>query len=395
MGGVKLKEMSRRHKTVLIIGSSVLLLIILFLISRTDRRPHVDFGRVALGNIAAAVTASGTVQAATEVQISAIVSGTIEQLAVSEGQTVKRGDLLIQLDKQEYSASLTRAQASLQLTEAALAQSRAMYNRAKELFDKHLISRQDYESVQTQYLLDQARVKEAAATVEQAARQLGHTTITAPIDGTITQLRVEEGELVVVGLPNVPGVVLMVVADMSKMQVQGEVSEIDVVSIRTEQRAFVTIEAFADTVFGGEVTEVAMSPIQAGADAVVNFLVKVGLDDSIPHLLPGMTAFADIITASHDSVLLVPIQTVLTKTVEQLAHKARPQGVPLRTEVQAVFIVEHGIAYLVPVNTGIAGRDYLEITSGLNLGEMVITGPFAAIQKLRTGTAVKGRESAD
>jgi HlyD family secretion protein len=391
MVGIKFKEMSKRRKAILIGVSIAVLLVILFLIGRTDRRPHVELSKAGLGNIAATVSASGTIQAATSVQISATVPGTIDKLAVSEGQHVTRGELLLQLDEKEYRANLTRAEASLQLNQAALAQSRAMYNRAKELFKMHLISRQDYENAQTQYLLDQARVKEAAAAVEQASHQFESTTITSPIDGTVTQLSVEQGEQVVIGVPNVPGVVLMTIADMSRMQVHGEVSEVDVVSIKTGQKAFITIEAFTDSVFDGEVTEVAMSPINGGTiGGVVNFLVKVSLSDSVPSLLPGMTAFADIVTASHDSVLLVPIQSVLTKTVGQLAPHFRPKDIPLQTEVQAVFIVERGSAYLVPVTTGIAGRDYLEITSGLKLGEVVISGPFAILQKLRSGTAVRG-----
>jgi len=391
MVGIKFKEMSKRRKAILIGVSGAVLLVILFMIGRGDRRPQVELSNVTLGNISATVSASGTIQAATSVQISATVPGTIEKLAVSEGQTVKRGELLLQLDEQEYRASLTRAEASLQLNRAALAQSKAMYNRAKELFEKHLISRQDYENALTQYLLDQARVKEAAAAVDQASHHFESTTINSPIDGTVTQLSVEQGEQVVIGLPNVPGVVLMTIADMSKMQVHGEVSEVDVVSIKTGQKSFITIEAFVDSVFDGEVTEVAMSPINGGSvGGVVNFLVKVSIDDTVSRLLPGMTAFADIVTASHDTVLLVPIQSVLTKTVEQLAPHFCPKDIPLQTEVQAVFIVEHGKAYLVPVNTGIAGRDYIEITSGLKLGEAVISGPFALLQKLRSGTAVRG-----
>ncbi|MDR0307025.1 MAG: efflux RND transporter periplasmic adaptor subunit [Chitinispirillales bacterium] len=390
MDRIKLKDMNRKRKIILIAGSAAVLLVILLLIVRTDRRQHVELGKVSLGNISASVSASGTVQAATEVQISASVPGTIEKLAVSEGQAVKKNEVLAQLDQQEYRANLTRAEASLQLTQAALAQSKTMYSRAKELFNKHLISRQDYESAQTQYLLDEARVKEASAVVKQAKKQLDDTIITSPMDGVVTQLKVEVGEQVVIGLPSVPGVVLMVIADMSRMRVEGEVSEVDVVSIQPGQKAFITVEAFIDSVFEGEVTEVAMSPINAGAGGVVNFLVKVSLDDSVPNLLPGMTAFADIITASHDSVLVVPIQSVLTKTVSKISPQYRPKDIAPQTEVQAVFIVEHGTAYLVPVTAGIAGRDYLEITSGLRLGEVVITGPFAVLQSLRGGTAVKG-----
>ena len=391
MVGIKFKEMSKRRKAVLIGVSGLSLLVILLIIGRGDRRPQVELSKVTPGNISATVSASGTTQAAISVQISATVPGTIEKLAVSEGQTVKKGELLLQLDEQEYRASLTRAEASLQLNRAALAQSRAMYNRAKELFDKHLISRQDYENALTQYLLDQARVKEAAAAVDQASHHFESTTINSPIDGTVTQLSVEQGEQVVIGLPNVPGVVLMTIADMSKMQVHGEVSEVDVVSIKAGQKSFITIEAFVDSVFDGSVAEVAMSPINGNSvGGVVNFLIKVNIYDSIPGLLPGMTAFADIVTASHDTVLLVPIQSVLTKTVEQLAPQFRPKDIPLQTKVQAVFIVEHGKAYLVPVNTGIAGRDYIEITSGLKLSEVVISGPFALLQKLRSGTAVRG-----
>jgi len=159
------------------------------------------------------------------------------------------------------------------------------------------------------------------------------------------------------------------------------------------QRAVVRVEAFAGRTFGGEVTEVSMSPVvpDGAAEGVVNYLVKVGFDDTVPGMLPGMTAFADIITARSDSALMVPIQSVLTRQVEQLAPQFRPEDAPAGTEVQAVFVLENGAAYLVPVQTGIAGTDHIEISAGLQRGQTVITGPFGVIRDLQSGTAVRGR----
>ncbi len=382
----------RRRNILIVLGAAVVLLIFLATFIGRERSSRVQLAEVVLGRLVSTVSASGVVRPATEVQISSNIPGTIERLPVSEGDTVKEGELLVQLEQQEYQAALSRAQAALDLAQAALTQSRAQFERAEQLFEQELISRQQFEAAQTQFLTDQARVREAQASVQQARRQLEQTTITSPITGTITDLNAEAGEQVITGSTNIPGTVLMVVSDLSEMQVQAQVSEAEVARINKGQSAVIEVEAFPGRTFEGEVQEVGYSPQQQDptAQGAVNYSVRVGFQDTVSALKPGMTAYVDIITARADSVLMVPIQAVLTRPVEQLSPDFRPQGAQPGDEVQAVFVYENGVAYLVPVKTGIAGEEFIEIVSGLQRGQEVITGPFEVLRELQAGDRVVG-----
>ena len=381
--------MSKRLIIILIsLGVIILIALVIIFAAASKRGPRVEVAQVVLGNIVSTVSASGVVRPATEVQISSTVAGNIEKLPVSEGDTVKKGDLLIQLGQQEYRAEVQRAQAALDLAQASLAQSRAQYERAKQLYKQDLIARQEFEAAQTQFTLDQARVREARANIEQAKRQLEQTTITAPISGTIIALNVEQGEQVIPGSLNVPGTVLMVIGNLSRMQVLADVSESEVAKINVGQPAVIEVDAFPNRKFEGSVAEVAFSPeaTQGTVEGVVNYLVKVGFTDTVPELKPGMTAYADIITARKDSVLMIPIQAVITSPVEQLAPQFRG-NLQEGTETQAVFIYESGVAYLAPVKTGIAGQEYIQVT-GLKRGQEIISGPFGVLRELQSGERV-------
>ncbi len=382
---------TRRRKNILIIlfvGLS--LIMVLALITGRERRPEVQLAQVVLGNLVSTVNATGVVQPATEVQISSSVSGSVQELPVTEGDTVDRGDLLIQLEQQEYQAALQRAQAALDAAQSAFAQSRAQYERARRLFEQELVAEQEFEAARAQYLADRARVREAAANVRQARRQLEETTITSPISGVVTQLNVEIGEQVVPGQLNVPGTVLLTVANLSRMQVETQVSESEVAQISVGQSAVIEVEAFPGRKFSGDVVEVGFSPDtpEEAADGAVNYSVSIGFEDTVPELKPGMTAYADIVTARRDSTLMVPIQAVVTRPAEQLSPAAQGNFQP-GTEVQAVFVHDNGVARLMPVETGIAGMEFIQIASGLKRGQEVITGPFEVLRELQTGQGVR------
>ncbi|MFP4681257.1 MAG: efflux RND transporter periplasmic adaptor subunit [Chitinispirillaceae bacterium] len=383
--------MTKRRRNILtVLGVAVVLFVVLILVAGQDRRPEVRLAQVVLGNLVSTVNATGVVQPATEVQISSAVAGSVERLPVSEGDTVDRGDLLIQLEQQEFEAALQRAQAALDAAQSALAQSRTQFERARQLFEQELIAQQEFEAARAQYLADRARVREARANVEQARRQLDETTITSPLSGVVTELNVEEGEQVVPGQLNVPGTVLLTVANLSQMQVEAEVSESEVAKISVGQSAVIEVEAFAGRTFRGEVVEVGFSPetAEGAAEGAVNYSVSVGFMDTAAQLKPGMTAYADIVTARRDSVLMVPIQAVVTRPVEQLSPQAEGEF-QAGTEVQAVFVSDNGVARLMPVKTGIAGTEYIQIESGVQRGQEVVVGPFEVLRELQTNTRVR------
>ena len=386
------------EKKRILLLSLIVIVILLFLVFmlRGPRRTIVEVADVFRGDIMSIVSTPGVVRPKTEVQISSSVVGTVEELPVREGQQVKEGELLVRLEQTAYLAQVQRSRANLELTEANLQQSRNQWNRAQQLYDMELISQQEYEEARTQFLLDQARVKEARATLNQAREELNETTITSPLNGTVTQLNIELGETVITGTVNMPGTVLMVVSDLSTMEVECQVDEADIARVRQGQRANIQVEALPGTVFVGSVSEVGYSATQDDLGGVpattVRYLVDVTIEDSVPALKPDMTATVEIVTQEKGDVLMVPIQAVVTRPIEQLSEEIEVDGAVPGQEIQAVFVYEYGIARLVPVNTGILGENYIEITEGLTEEQTVISGPFSALRELQTGEQVEPQQ---
>ena len=297
-----------------------------------------------------------------------------------------KGQLLILLDQTEYQAQVQRARANLDLTEASQAQSRALFKRAQELFNSKLISEQEYEAAYA-VLLDQARVKESRATYAQALEQLEDTRITAPISGTVTQLNVELGENVIPGTLNNPGTILMIVADLSRMQIECEVDEADIASVRKGQRVAVEVEALSGRQFRGSVMDIgyAAASDREGfprEDATVSYAVDILIMDSVDILKPGMTANVQIVTEEVKDVLIVPLQAVVVRPVGQFSGMqtdGSSEDLDGDGEMEGVFVYDNGVARLLPVKTGVTGEDYIQITGGLQEGQQVISGPFEVL----------------
>lgn len=377
---------------VLIITLTLVLFVVIVL-SALNREPVriVEIAAVERGNLFSIVEVRGVVRPETEVSISSPVVGTVEEIAVSEGQQVQQGDLLLRLRQQEFEASVRRAQAALELTLAARNQSRTQYERAKELYQAELISREEFESALTQVQMDDARVKEASAALDEARRQLEFTVFTAPITGTVTRINIEIGEQVIVGTLNIPETILMVVSDLSSMQIHCDIDEADIARIAIEQPAVIEIEAFVEQTFDGTVTEVGTAPVfdtEASPDpeGFVVYRVTVGILDTIEGLRTGMTAYVAIVTAQGNDVLMVPVEAVLARPAGQI-ETLQPH--PDDRQTEAVFIYHNAIAHLVEVITGIAGMEHVEITEGLTEGQAVITAPFAALRELQNGDQVR------
>lgn len=388
-----MKPDKKKAIPVLIFLTILLLVYLLFL--RAPSAVKVTVSEVVQGDLTSTVSAPGIIRPLTEVQISSSINGVVQQLMVKEGQEVKKGELLLQIDPSEFRAQVRRAQAGLEVAQANLEQARSQWKRAEQLYKSNLISEQEYESARTNHLLSQAQLKESRASLEQTQEQLQKTRITSPLEGTVIQVNIELGENVITGTLDNPGTKLMIVADLSRMEVESQIDEADIAKVDMGQRAIVEVEAIPEKRFNGSVQEVGYAAEDQGIeqDATVNYNISILIEDSISELKPGMTATSEIITAQLEDVIMIPIQSVVIRPVDQLSSEFQSgnDNIELKGKEQseAVFVVQNGIASLVPVITGVAGEEYIQIRSGLQPGQQVITGPFNSLRELSNGERVE------
>ncbi len=269
----------RRHKKLLIVLAVLLTLgvvVMANLRSRREKTVKVTVGKVEKHDLTSIISASGEIKPKKNINISAQVPGRIIKIGVVEGQDVKAGDFLLKLDSTQYEANADRDQNFIRAARADMIQSEARLQRDKnaldrqqKLFAEDLISKEQLEAAQAQFDVAQAQanaigfqIKQAEASLKSTMDSLTKTTYNSPIDGVITSLRVEEGEVAIIGTMNNPGTVLLTIADLSVMEVEVEVDETDVVGVTLDQTAKIRVDAFPDTVFTGKVTEIGSSAIQ-------------------------------------------------------------------------------------------------------------------------------------
>jgi HlyD family secretion protein len=372
-------------------------------VRREGKGTEVQVGKVGREDVQAKVTANGKVQAQKKVDISATIPGQITHLAVKEGDEVKRGQFLLQIDPVS-SRSLVRSTESsmqallqdLEMARSNVAQAKADYQRAKNNHDSKIISDSDFQRTVTTLATSEAtanaaqqRVAQARATLEGVKDSLSKTTIHSPIDGVVTAKRVEEGEVAVIGVQNSPGTVLLTISDMSVVETEMEVDETSVPGVKLRQPARVRIDAYPNQTFDGVVTEVGESPMTSiGGTEAIKFKVKVRIVNPPAGVKPGLSAQADILTGFSPNALVVPIQALVLRDAE----KKKP-GETVRTsaprEVEGVYLMENGKARFVPIKTGLQGELAVEVSSGLQGGETLITGSFKALRTLKPGDEVK------
>jgi HlyD family secretion protein len=400
----------KKKKIIIILGviAVVAVIVVVNILKSGEKVYRVQAEKVKKDDIISIVTANGQMTPETDVKISAYVPAKIVDLPVKEGDLVKKGQLLVQLDETEYKAAVNQAKAQLSSAEANLEQAKLVYDRQKGLFEKKLTSKEQYDAALTQVNLAQAERDQSMANLEQAEYNLSKTTITSPMDGMVTALNAKLGEIVMIGTMNNPGTVIMTISDMAETQAEVEVDETDVASVKVDQEAKIKIDAFPDTVFQGKVTEIGHTATISGLgtqDQVTNFLVKVLLLDKVPDIRPGMSATVDITTNLHPNVLNIPIQAVVMREekTDSLKEKTKEKGALASTdsgkaknekkkkakEVEGVFVIKEGRAKFVKVKTGIADQQNIEIVSGLNENDQVITGSYKILRTLKDGDKVK------
>jgi HlyD family secretion protein len=372
--------------------------------SQREKTVKVTVEKVKRQDLTSIVSASGEIKPKKNINISAQVPGRIIKIGVEEGQEVKAGDFLLKLDSTQYEANADRdrnfiqaAKADLIQAEARLVRDRSAYDRQKRLFEEQLISKDQLEGVKLQFDVSQAQVnairfqiKQAEANLKSTMDNLNKTVFNAPINGMITSLRVEEGETAIIGTMNNPGTVLMIIADLSVMEVEVEVDETDVIGVKLGQQANIRVDAFPDTVFKGKVTEIGSSALQkvtggATTQEAKDFKVVVTLENPSQKLKPGLSASADIVTAERKNALAVPISALVLRD-KPAAAGDRPDA---KKEEEGIYVVEASRVKFQPIEKGISGGMNIEITRGLKEGQDIVTGPYASLRELKDGILIK------
>lgn len=345
------------------------------------------------------VNGTGKIQPNTEINISADVSAKITRLDVKEGDHVEKGQLLVELDRERYlalvqsqEASVRSAQANAKLARDNRDQAERVYKRAKELVSRKLVSQSELDAAQTAFQVESSRYQSAMDQVQQSIGQLkqaqddlSKTTIYAPISGTISDLNKERGEIAIGS--QFQEDVIMVIAQLGAMEALVNVDENDINAIKLGQAAEISVDAVLGEKITGKVSEIASSATAPAAGSTVQkteFEVKIAITSDTGKLRPGMTASADIVTATEPKALSVPIQSVTVRTLDQLKDKDGKAGkftAGADGFVEVVFVVEDGKAVAKQVKTGIQSDDAIEIKSGLKEGETVVSGSYRAISR--------------
>ncbi len=389
-------------KKVLILGGVAVVIVAVVIVNviiSYEASTDVEVTRLKHGEIVEKISGPGIIYAESSVKISSSVMGRIVGLPVMEGDRVGEGDVLLRIDPSKYDANLNRAAAAhraalarLELARARLQDARAELDRGVSLHERSLISERDLEVARTTLAVSEAEADaaaesagEAAATLRAARDDLEKTVIASPIEGTVTSLNIEEGEIVITGTMNNPGTVLMTISNLSGMEVRAEIDETDVARVRPGQPVEISVDAFADTTLSGTVSVVGSSSSLAkgytpSPEERSTFDVRVRIEDSLPGLRPGMTTTVDIVTSTADSVLSVPLQALVLRELGKGESKQEYEG---------IFTVKDGRSDFVPVTTGISDDMNIEIFETLGEDIQIVIGPFRTLRDLEDSTKVK------
>jgi HlyD family secretion protein len=340
-------------------------------------------------------TASGEIVAERYADVGSSVMGRLVSLPVREGHRVRRGQVVARIDAVPAASQRDAAQALVRAAEAEQVAARALAEdaaralaRGEELREQGLLPLADFDALAAAAEAAEAQAEAAVKRANQARAQLaqandlvGKTEIVSPLDGVVTRLPVREGEMVVIGIQNMPGTTIMTISDLSDINAEVNVAEAEILNVSVGQSASVTLEALPGTEFAGEVVEVGASalPIEGAGAAAREFRVKVRLDDPAHTLRPGLTCDAEILVGEATDALTAPLQAVVLR------------GQPGR-ETPGVFVVDGQVARFTPVATGMIGGLEIELKAGLEAGREIVVGPWQSLKDLQDGTPLRRRD---
>ncbi|MEM8873263.1 MAG: efflux RND transporter periplasmic adaptor subunit [Planctomycetota bacterium] len=387
---------------------------------------------VVIGELIEIVSAPGQLEPSEEVQISARTSARIQELLVEEGDSVKAGDVLVRLDatdlqavlrarKAQYAsqevdiavntARLDAVEAAIDADRARLEEAERDLNRKRALFESADISMAEVERAEAMFTQNSAQLRSAEkqlaadrasleaqrfrlavaqADIDRAEDELSYTVITTPIDGTVTQINGEVGEVVVVGTMNNAGTMILEVADLDEMEVVAQIDEQDVAEVKAGQTAEVFIDAYGDRTFNGTVRSVALAQT-LGATGVSGggktFEARILIDTHGERLITDLTANVEVRTKVLDGVLKVPSQAVVGRVVDELPSGARdkPEVASDQLVTAVVYVVRDGKAFVTPVEVGASDLTHTVIEAGVAEGDVILTGPYTLLETVRDG----------
>ncbi len=430
--------MTRRTRRILAGAAGVLALgaVVGWSVARDARRKvAVQLQKTGKRDLVSVVSASGEVKPKRYVNVAANVSGRIDRLLVKEGERVRAGQLLARIDSTRFAADEKQSQAAVQSARSDLERARAdlevsrlAFDRSRRMHDEKLVSDQQFDQARAEFEMKKAnvdslrsRIAQLEAARESSADNLQKTAVISPMEGVVTSLVKEEGE-VVIGAQSFQPTVIMTVGDLSVMEAEVLVDETDIRNVALGQEAKVRVDALDRLEIGGEVTEIGSSAIPRGVTSsggaaatsantgnqAKDFKVTVTLKEPPPTLRPGLNATADIVTARKPGVLAVPIQAVVVRQVDKEGKVVDPasfvqgQGeagtadaLPSKrdlAEKEGVFVVSAGEAAFRAVKTGILGDTDIEIVEGLKEGEEIVSGSYKTLRTLKDKAKVKPEE---
>jgi HlyD family secretion protein len=374
--------------------------------SGDEKELRVEVELIQSRDIVHKVNASGKIQPEEAVQITSTITGWITQITVMEGDTVEPGQHLISIDEKQIRPRYNNALSQVKSSEANFRKVQSQMDRTKSLFSQSLISKQELEQVEASYQIALSQSEQANANLLSAEDELSKTRLTAPKYGIVTSITKEEGEMAVGGMFN-PGV-LMTEADLSRMEVEVDVNENDVVNIEIGDTSEIEIDAYPDTIFYGVVSEIAHTAKSSNMgvqNQVTNFKVKVRMVSVPDKIRPGMSSTVNIITETLAGVISIPIQS-LTSRPENYAEKIKNKKSENKWRnkddeervfskvkpIDVVFILENDFgeekapddkkfAIVRPVDVGVSSENHYSVNSGLKLGEMIVIGGYRVLSK--------------
>ena len=378
-------------------------------VANSDEDIFVDAELVELRDIIHKVNASGKIQPEEEVQITSTITGWITEITVMEGDTVEPGQHLISIDEKQIRPRYNNALSQVKSSEANLRKVKSQMDRTKSLFSQNLISKQELEQIEASYQIALSQSEQSNANLLSAEDELSKTRLTAPKYGIVTSLTKEEGEMAVGGMFN-PGV-LMTVADLSRMEVEVDVNENDVVNIEIGDTSEIEIDAYPDTIFYGVVSEIAhtaQSLNMGGQQQVTNFKVKVKMLSVPDKIRPGMSSTVNIISETIRNALSIPIQSLTSRPENYSEFKVNKKDqkknrwekddekdenfLTKKNPIDVVFVLEdefdgetapEGKKYALvrPIDVDISSENHYAVKSGVSENEMIVTGGYRILSK--------------
>jgi HlyD family secretion protein len=416
-------------------GIAVIGAVVGFSVNRENRKKTaVQTGKVEKRDLVQVVTASGEVRPKRYVNVGANVSGRLVEISVLEGDQVKKGQVLARVESERYEAGARQGEAGVAAARADLARAdadldaaRLAFDRNKQMRDEKLISASAFDQAEAEYKMKTAavdaarkRVAQLQAALDSTRDELYKTTVYSPMDGVVTNLPKEAGEMVI-GAMSFNPTVIMTVADLSVMECEVMVDETDFRNLKLGQEAKIKVDALEGLELKGEVTEIGASALvrgsgsQAAAQTTLgantgnqpkDFKVTITVKDPPPNLRPGLNATAEITTATRKAVVAVPVQAVVVREVNKEGKVVDPDAVggggseregntvgtvarEKGEEKEGVFVVDGDKAKFKPVKTGIMGETDIEITDGLAEGRWIVTGSYRTLRNLKDDARIK------